>query len=244
MIDYLKTYREEMPQWLKDYKTGDFVPFSDIMAGRVGYYPGSWTDGTLIKVGNMSQSVHCFIQVDYWMEREYLNRHLAMPRCVYGYHEIGRVEWALEDVLPHGEHPLPEVAKKCPKEWYDRDNPYYFLVVFERDKNRDDSWGAERFAVAFFMTDAIATYNNLFVHEYAKAPWIVLLQDHGLGGNYDKFGRGGILDRVIIRSGIKPEFVILGHSTDLWQDYERVSGAREVRGGMHERWRSLHKTVK
>jgi hypothetical protein len=94
------------------------------------------------------------------------------------------------------------------------------------------------------MTDAIATYKNLFVHEYAKAPWIVLLQDHGLGGNYDKFGRGGILDRVIIRSGIKPEFVILGHSTDLWQDYERVSGAREVRGGMHERWRSLHKTIK
>ena len=54
MINYLKTYREETPQWLKDYKSGDFVPFSDFMAGRVGYYPGSYTDGTLIKVGNMS----------------------------------------------------------------------------------------------------------------------------------------------------------------------------------------------
>lgn len=86
MINYLKTYREETPQWLKDYKSGDFVPFSDFMAGRVGYYPGSYTDGTLIKVGNMSQSVHCFIQVDYWMARDYLNRHLATPRCVYGYH--------------------------------------------------------------------------------------------------------------------------------------------------------------
>ena len=82
MIEYLKTYREDMPQWLKDYKSGDFVPFPEFMAGRIGYYPGSYTDGTLIKVGNMSQSVHCFIQVDYWMERDYLNRHLAMPRCV------------------------------------------------------------------------------------------------------------------------------------------------------------------
>ena len=107
MIDYLKTYREEMPQWLKDYKTGDFVPFSDFMAGRVGYYPG---------------------------------------RC--------------------------------------------------------------------------------------------------LGGNYDRFGRGGILDKIIIRSGLKPEFIILGHSTALWEGYERVSGAREVRGGMHESWRSLYKTLK
>ena len=79
MIEYLKTYREDMPQWLKDYKSGDFVPFTEFLAGRVGYYPGSYTDGTLIKVGNMSQSVHCFIQVDYWMERDYLNRHLAMP---------------------------------------------------------------------------------------------------------------------------------------------------------------------
>ena len=102
MIEYLKTYREDMPQWLKDYKSGDFVPFTEFMAGRVGYYPGSYTDGTLIKVGNMSQSVHCFIQVDYWMERDYLNRHLAMPRCVYGYHEIGRVEWKGEDILPRG----------------------------------------------------------------------------------------------------------------------------------------------
>ena len=23
MIEYLKTYREDMPQWLKDYKSGD-----------------------------------------------------------------------------------------------------------------------------------------------------------------------------------------------------------------------------
>jgi hypothetical protein len=94
--------------------------------------------------------------------------------------------------------------------------------------------------VAFFMTDAIATYNSLFVHEYRKAPWILLLQDHGLGGNYDRFGRGGILDRIIKRSGIRPEFVILGHSTSLWEGYERVEGAREVRGGMHDDWRSLH----
>lgn len=42
------------------------------------------------------------------------------------------------------------------------------------------------------MTDAIAMYNSLFVHEYRKAPWILLLQDHGLGGNYDRFGRGAM----------------------------------------------------
>ena len=92
MIEHLKNYKEDMPQWLADYRTGDFVPFSDFMAGRVGYYPGSGTDGSLIKVGNISQSVHCFIHADYWMERKEMERHLRPPRCVHGYQEIGRVE--------------------------------------------------------------------------------------------------------------------------------------------------------
>jgi hypothetical protein len=95
--------------------------------------------------------------------------------------------------------------------------------------------------VAFFMTDAIAMYHSLFVHEYRKAPWILLLQDHGLGGNYDRFGRGGILDRIIRSSSMRPEFIILGHSTVLWEGYERVQGTMKVRGGMHEDWRSLYK---
>jgi hypothetical protein len=97
--------------------------------------------------------------------------------------------------------------------------------------------------VAFFMTDAIAMYHSLFVHEYRKAPWILLLQDHGLGGNYDRFGRGGILDRIIRSSSMRPEFIILGHSTVLWEGYERVAGAMEVRGGIHGRWRSLHQLI-
>lgn len=243
MTEYLKTYREDMPQWLADYRIGDFVPFSDFMSGRVGYYPGSWTDGTLIKVGNMSQSVHCFIQVDYWMDRQYLERHLSLPRCVHGYHEIGRVEWTGKDILPHGEYPSLEIARRRPKDWYGLANPYYFLVIYERDKDRDDSWGAERFAVAFFKTDAIAMYNSLFVHENRKAPWILLLQDHVLGGNYDKFGRSGVLDRIIIKSKIRPEFVILGHSTVLWDGYEKVQEAGEVRGGMYRDWRSLHRLI-
>lgn len=242
MTEYLKTYREDVPQWLAGYSTGDFVSFSDFMAGRIGYYPGSGTDGSMIKVGNISHSVHCFIHADYRMDRKEMECHLRLPRCVYGYHEIGRVEWTGKDILPNGGYPSREIDGKCPENWYDRDNPYYLLVIYERDRDRDDSWGAERLAIAFFMTDGIAAYNNLFIHEYRKAPWLMLLQDHGLGGNYDKFGRGGILDRIIRRSGIRPEFVMLGHPTVLWEGYERVLGAREMRGGMHEDWRSLHKS--
>ena len=63
MISYLKDYREEVPAWLSDYLQGKQFSFKDIMSSRVGYYPGSEYDGTLIKVGNMSHSVHSFLYV-------------------------------------------------------------------------------------------------------------------------------------------------------------------------------------
>ncbi len=51
--DYLSQLREEIPQWLADYRPGDRVSFSDFMSGRVGYYPSSGLDGHLVKVGGM-----------------------------------------------------------------------------------------------------------------------------------------------------------------------------------------------
>jgi len=51
MTEYLNQNQEEMPQWLKDYKGGDNVPFKIFMSGRIGYYPGAGTDGNLVMVG-------------------------------------------------------------------------------------------------------------------------------------------------------------------------------------------------
>ena len=70
--DYLSQLREEIPQWIADYRPGDRVSFSDFMSGRVGYYPGSRLDGHLVKVGGMSHSVHCFLYVDYLETREHI----------------------------------------------------------------------------------------------------------------------------------------------------------------------------
>ena len=65
MISYLKEFREEAPVWLENFLRGEQITFKDVISSRVGYYPGSGYDGTLIKVGNMSHSVHSFLYVDY-----------------------------------------------------------------------------------------------------------------------------------------------------------------------------------
>ena len=67
------------------------------------------------------------------------------------------------------------------------------------------------------FADGIHAYEQLFVNQYKKAPWLFLLQDHGFGGNYDKFGRGGSLDRII-QKGVKPEFVFFISSCVCLQD--------------------------
>ena len=99
MISYLKDYREEVPTWLSDYLQGKQFSFKDIMSSRVGYYPGSGYDGTLIKVGNMSHSVHSFLYVDYLVKRKELEDHIAQKNSIRGYHPIGEVEWQERDIM-------------------------------------------------------------------------------------------------------------------------------------------------
>lgn len=54
-----------MPQWLRDYSNGADVTFTDVMSGRVGYYPDSGLDGSMIVVGNRSHALHSYRYVDY-----------------------------------------------------------------------------------------------------------------------------------------------------------------------------------
>ena len=228
MHEYLKKYREDVPQWLLDYQPGDKVSFDEFMQCRIGYYPGAGFDGNLVKVGNWSHSVHCFLHADYGISREELEQELGKDGCFTGYHSIGRVDWS-------------DTIRVCgPQGLLDDVDPYCFMEIFERNMDKDESWGAKRIAVTFLYADGIQTYKQLFVKQYKKAPWLFLLQDHGFGGSYDRFGRGGILDRIIQKEEDKPEFVICGVNTDIWGGYYRVDRALATCGGMHRTSRLLY----
>lgn len=223
---YLSQFEEEMPIWLWRYKEGMPVTFSDIMKGRVAFYPGSGYDGTLIKVGNRSRAVHSYLYVDYGIGKEDLIKHLAEPNSIYGYHSIGHIEWSEKDILPNGQYPLnvhknPRTTFRGP--FKSDEKPYCFTDILERNSDKDEDFGAKRFAVTFLFADGIATYFQLFCMEYKKAPWIFLLQDHGFGGNYDKFGKGGLLDAIIKRNGICPLFVICADNTRIWDGYKVIT---------------------
>ena len=248
MISHLSKFREETPTWLKNYRQGDKITFKDIMSTRVAYYPGSGYDGMLMKVGNMSHSVHSFLYVDYGLSKSDLEDHIAQENSIRGYHPIAEIEWQEKDLMPNGQHQYPaditaQLRQKDPHGFVDKnEKPYCFSVIMERDEDRDETWGAERFVVTFLFADGIDTYYQLFVKEYSKAPWLFLLQDHGFGCNYDRFGAGGILDQIIRKSRCYPEFVICGDGcTKIWKGYEQVADVTPVYGGMYHSRRDLYK---
>lgn len=243
MINYLKQHKEAIPSWLKNYEEGMNVTFDTIMDGRVGYYPGSGFDGNLVAVANKAHCVHSFLHVDYLVKKEELIN-MMDEDAFNGYHSIGRIEWTEQDIMPNGQYPVTINYKPRldPMFYVDKSiEPYCFTEILERNADKDDEWGAERFAITFLLADGIATYFQLFVKQYVKAPWVFLLQNHGFGCNYDSFGKNGFLDAIIRESNIRPEFVICATNTPIWDGYRRVEDAKETRGGMHQNERALYK---
>ena len=245
MISYLSRFREEAPSWIEKYLHGEPITFGDIMSSRVAYYPGSGYDGTLMKVGNKSHCVHSFLYVDYIIKRKDLEDHIAQENSIRGYHPIGKLEWQESDLLPNGQYPF-DINKKPkhgnPDSHMDpNEKPYCFSLIMERDDDQDETRGAKHFVITFLFADGITTYYQLFVKEYAKAPWLFLLQDHGFGGNYDRFGDNGILDEIIQKNKCYPSFELCGSEgcTHIWKGYKKVEDVSPVYSGMHHNRRDL-----
>lgn len=230
MVNYLSQHREQTPEWLVRYNPFESVPFDVVMSGRVGYYPGACYDLNLIDVAGKAGCAHSFISVDYGADEQKLFDRLHS----FGYHLIDRIEWPLEIILP--DDPLPKVdyaPRNDPMTFVSKEiKPYLVTEILQKD--------GDRFAFTGLFADGIATYYRLFVKRLNKAPWIFLLQDHGFGGNYDRFGKGGLLDSYINQSSIRPEFVICADNTPVWDGYAPVDGVSPVTVS-HERY--LYKKI-
>lgn len=244
--DYLRMYSEEMPSWLRNYRQGDQVPFSKFMESRVAYYPGCGLDPCLVNVAAAARCVHSFLYVDYYTRRKDIESFLE-GRGFLGYRSIGRVEFSEYDIMPYGQYTLDieyDFRYDDAKAFVNKDEkPYCFMEILERSRYPESETSSERIAVTFLFADGIMTYYQLFVKEYKKTPWLFLLIDHAFGGNYDLFGGGGLLEKIITGYGCFPEFVLCYKFNSIWPGYELLGGLKSVRGGMHDDERILYKRV-
>ena len=239
-IEYLKkNYAEATPAWLKSYSKGQTTPLAEFLHSRIVYYPGSAWDWHPIEVFGGSCSAHCFIYVDYIQPEAEVVDHLQGEYGLEGYQILDSVpisEAELQRAIPWKKHYLnpnelhrAAEATQGMRNGRDQFVPYARLVVLERKADWHE--GAERIAVLFLGADGHATFEAVFANRNATNLFGFLLQEHGFGGNYDRWGKGGLCDKIMQRSKVFPKFVLTDaeecprHADgDLYDGYQKIHG--------------------
>ena len=246
MKEYLKKFAEEVPAWMRDYAPGTEIDFVEVLKSRIVYYPGAYVDGQPVHTFVQAHAVHVFMYVDYMLSWEKIREELS-EHGFKGYRLLASVKARADDLTPRGWTP----HVKPTREQFDRMNRFASaerfanLVIFERTDDYDDAHGPLRFAVIFIGGDGIATYDAIFCNENAPAPFCIILQDHGLSGNWNHFGRGGLMERAAEKAGVYPKYLLSAtrDNTEVWEGYARIPGVRPVLGGMEHSRRELFERV-
>jgi len=246
LYEYLQNQRtEELPEWLARFSRSDRFSSNHFFESRVVYYPGSGTDGHPVKLFGSTHSAHCFVYADYHLTQDELETELSHPRHAFrGYHTFARLQLQESDfVAKNWTHHVDTGDVSQNNYWFATvaTAPFGFLEILERDYYLEDTHGAHRLAILFLGADGIAAYDALFCQkDSGPAPFAVVLQDHGFGGNYDSFGQGGLLERIARRCNIIPRWLLVAANTKPWQGFEPVPNVDGDHGGMHNTLRILH----
>ncbi len=246
MENYLKKFAVEVPEWLKNHKKGDKVNMLDVLNSRTLYYPGSGLDGQPIRTLNTARAAQVFIYVDYGITVEKIENDLN-GRGINGYHQIDKISI----------HPLELTTDKWRAHiypsskdmnwilnWSKGVKPFVYLYILERDEGLDDSHGNERIAILFIHDDGISCYDSIFCSDRdVKPPFILILQDHGSGGNYSSFGEGGLMSKIAHMTQVYPDFSLVATNTKPWKESSIVENVESVFGGMWTSERKLFKHI-
>lgn len=224
---------EPTPAWLDSYSTarGDLraaaVAFLD---SRIAFYPGAgFVDGDLFEVFAASHSVHCILHADLLQPAstvaDILRRRFRPYMHIAHYSVVETTVWDAESTANilglRGGHPYdrePELRGAC-------------FSILEREPHLTDEHGPRRIAFLHVQCEAVWLFWNIWIKGRRPAPFAVLLQDHGYGGNWTKFGRGGALHKLAIQSGRLPAWV-LSDERSVWPCFEcrsEPTGGREFR---------------
>jgi hypothetical protein len=186
-------------------------PLGAILEGSL-FYPGSGIDGTPIR--NWSLGVNSFVYVDMsWSQASYLKALSDHP--VRGYHITAQREVRQYELTPNGFNTtMPaslsqqeyEIAMRINKAG--PENAFALWSVFERDSDRNDSFGPKRFSLLHIRAEGVAAYEALYVAN-GCLPKILAFIRPGLafGGNYVSFELA--LMEVMERSprGVPPQLL-------------------------------------
>ena len=150
------------------------------------------------------------------------------------------------DITKNTSHRAVPLNPRGPN-WVADIEPFAWFAVLQRDKEYNDKHGPERIAVLFIGGDGHKMYDALYCRgDGTPEPFMIVVQDHGSGGNTDEFGRidwfgrNGSLKRIARQCGQLPQWLLVAKNTEPWEDYEDCGADAEV-GGMWKHPRRLYR---
>jgi len=192
-----------------------------------------------VKFCALSRAAHSFVYVDQAVDWNTLLERLTDPDQGFRGYALVHDEPVARDVLrPGGWTPNIERDEARDANYFRNAfvEPFARFAVMER-RNRNEDHGPRRLAILFIGGDGIASYDALYCqNDGTPSPFLAVIQDHGFGGNYGRFDRGGLLERIALRTGVLPEFLLVANCSDKWEGYEDTGAEAELGGmGPHPR---------
>jgi hypothetical protein len=237
--DILLAHPEQIPAWLAAEEPMTFTVgnLQSFLKSRIVYYPGSLTDGHVIKLFGGSQSAHCFVHCDLDIDIDQVRQELQTE---HGGHPRGYSPQLLQ-VLPAQQLTQAiQVDALAPFSgfnlWPGAHLEGALWAIFTRQLNFDTNHGPERLALLHIRAEAIWAYHQLWAQRHL-APYAILLQDHGWGGNWTHLGGDHPLFQTA--NGVAlPNWLFVASNTDSWPGYQPIGGFDP--GGMHGHPRRLY----
>lgn len=189
-------------------------------SGEILYYPGAGTDyGPLIRFSGPTE-VKTVIYADYGMEKEPVIQFLSsIPGWSVG---------PMSDLQPLDLGLVASWEQFWPVNPKSRKfaNPASAFGLRAKLVRQQDGVSVD---FIYLATEAVQTYANLLLA--GLRPTIMVLQDHGFGGNWTQFGGNAELFKHA--KGALPRYLLVGQNTEVWPGYAPVSGGRVDAGQMH-----------
>ena len=216
LVNALQQDREPFPDWLN--QTAPKFNRSQFFGSRTVYYPGSGCDGHPVKLCSQSHAAHAFVYVDYGVSKEYITERLGEFK---GYKPEPPEEVGESTLRPGAWTQHDEVRQdfEYPGRFASA-TPFALFVVLCREQGFDESHGPKRLAILFVGGDGFASYDALFCQrDGTPAPFLVVVQDHRRGGNFDRFDNGGILEQLASRSNVLPTWLLVAEDSEAWTGF-------------------------
>ena len=230
--------RMEMPEWLSQDRFNFNV---NVVLQDSLYYPAAGFDGDPVQY--LAGNVYSFLYVDYGVSREGFLERIQDPSYGFWGYRICHQESITENQLtPHGwtVKILPETTLQTNLNrfmLYKKDGviqePFCEWVIFERDRDKDESHGPKRFSLLYLGADGVAAYQAIYLSNNIRPKIIAIIQPgSGFGFNWTEFrDENEIFARsVFYNRNLLPDYIIHGwwytpleqNNGPIWNEYARI----------------------